>query len=271
MDISNMPDQQIKNNTGQSHEDNSYHSLSSYQPRTYRHWVKNKDLITFSVIVEETDCNISAVTRLESKARKSILKHRAIIKKYISSHPLFLTTLTPFTVEADAPLIIQAMAEAGKKASVGPMAAIAGAIAQFTGEELSQYTPELIIENGGDIYLHSSKNRTIGIFAGDSPLSGKIGLEIAGKNTPIGISTSSGTVGHSLSFGRADAVVVLAENAVLADAVATGAGNLVLTPSDIPRCIEYAGSIPGVKGIVIIKGEDLGAWGAVEFRTIGTE
>ena len=123
-----------------------------YQPRTYRNWVKNKDLITFNVIVEETDCYISATTNLESKARKSILKYRAILKKYISSHPLFLTTLEPFPVEPDAPLIVKAMAEAGEKASVGPMAAVAGAIAHFVGEELARYSPEIIIENGGDIY-----------------------------------------------------------------------------------------------------------------------
>jgi ApbE superfamily uncharacterized protein (UPF0280 family) len=84
-----------------------------YQPRTYRNWVKNKDLVTFQVIVEETDCSISAVTNLESKARKSILKYRAILKKYISTHPLFLTTLEPFSVEPGAPLIVKAMADAG--------------------------------------------------------------------------------------------------------------------------------------------------------------
>ena len=117
------------------------------------------------------------------------------------------------------------------------------------------------MKTGGDIYLRSTRDRTIGIYAGRSPLSGKIGLEIAAKETPLGISTSSGTVGHSLSFGKADAVVILAATAILSDAAATAIGNLIITPSDIPLGIERAKTIPGVKGIVIIKDEDMGIWG----------
>lgn len=235
-----------------------------YQPRTYRNWVKTKDLVTFNVAVEETDCHISATGNLHSKAYKSILKYRAILKKYITSHPLFLTTLEPFHVDDDAPLIVKAMAESGKKASVGPMAAVAGAIAHFTGEELSRFSPEIIIENGGDIYIRSRKDRLIGIYAGKSTLSGKLGLEIAAEETPIGISTSSGTVGHSLSFGKADAVVVLAETAVLSDAIATGIGNLILQTTDIPYGIEKALNISGIRGIVIIKDEEIGMWGDIK-------
>lgn len=242
-----------------------------YQPRTYRNWVKNKDLISFRVIVEETDCYISASFNLESKARKSILKYRSILKKYISTHPLFLTTLEPLPVEKDAPVIVKAMAEAGVIAQVGPMAAVAGTIAHFVGEELARFSPEIIIENGGDIYLRSAENRLIGIYAGKSPLSGKIGLEIRGKETPLGISTSSGTVGHSLSFGKADAVVVLADTAILSDAAATAIGNLILSEEDIPKGIEMAQRLPGVRGILIIKDDDMGAWGRVRLKQIQTE
>jgi ApbE superfamily uncharacterized protein (UPF0280 family) len=237
-----------------------------YQPRTYRNWVKNSDLISFNVMVEETDCYISALTNLENKARKSVFKYRAILKKYIASHPLFLTTLEPIPVEQDAPAIIKAMAEAAQKASVGPMAAVAGAIADFAGQELARFSKELIIENGGDIYLKSARERLIGIYAGKSPLSGKIGVEVNGRGQPMGISTSSGTVGHSLSFGKADAVVVLAETAILSDAVATGLANLVLTPADIPLCLARAQQIAGVKGIVIIKDENAGFWGDLKLR-----
>jgi len=237
-----------------------------YQPRTYRHWVKNKDLVTFNVIVGETDCYVSAVSNLESKARKLIQKYRSILEKYISTHPVFLTTLEPFFPEKDSPLIVQAMSETGQQASVGPMAAVAGAIAHFVGEELARFSPDIIIENGGDIYLRSRQDRLIGIYAGQSPLSGKIGLAVKGKETPLGISTSSGTVGHSLSFGKADAVVVLADTATLSDAVATGIGNLILTPADIPQGIAKAQYIRGVRGIVIIKDEEMGVWGNLQLR-----
>ncbi len=242
-----------------------------YQPRTYRNWVKNKDLLSFSVIVEETDCYISAASNLESKARKAILKYRSILKKYISTHPLFLTTLEPTAVEKEAPLIVKAMAEAGEKALVGPMAAVAGAIAQYVGEDLARFSPEIIIENGGDIYLRSASSRLIGIYAGKSPLSGKIGLEVQGKETPLGISTSSGTVGHSLSFGKADAVVVLADTAILSDAAATAIGNLIITEADIPGGIARAQSIPGVRGVLIVKDEEMGAWGCVRIKQIQAE
>jgi uncharacterized protein len=239
-----------------------------YQPRTYRNWVNNRDLLTFNVMVEETDCCISAGANLESKARKSILKYRAILKKYIAGHPLFLTTLKPFDVEKDAPRIVTAMAEAAKAASVGPMAAVAGAIAHYVGEELAAFSREVIIENGGDIYLRSLKDRLIAIYAGRSPLSGKIGLEIPAANTPWGISTSSGTVGHSLSFGKADAVVVIAETAIISDAVATAIGNLIIQAADIPLGIEQAKKMTGVKGIIIIKDEQLGVWGNLKLRRI---
>ncbi len=235
-----------------------------YQPRTYRNWVNNKDLVTFNVIVEESDCYISASSNLESKARKLILKYRSILKKYISIHPLFLTTLKPIPIETGAPQIIRSMAESAEIASVGPMAAVAGAIAHFVGQELAEFSDEVIIENGGDIYLRSLKDRLIGIYAGKSPLSGKIGLTIPGKETPLGVSTSSGTVGHSLSFGKADAVVVLAGTAVISDAVATAIGNLVIQSSDIPEGIEQARKMASVRGIVIIKDEEMGAWGDIK-------
>jgi hypothetical protein len=144
------------------------------------------------------------------------------------------------------------------------MASVAGAIAEFVGSQLLAFSPEIIIENGGDIYLRSLKKRLIGIYAGKSPLTGKIGLEIDGQDTPMGICTSSGTVGHSLSFGKADAVVVLSQSATLADAAATAIGNLIIQPSDIPGGIEFAQSIDGLKGIIIIKDDKVGLWGEVK-------
>jgi hypothetical protein len=124
----------------------------------------------------------------------------------------------------------------------------------------------LIIENGGDIFLSTVRERLIGIYAGKSPLSGKIGVEVAGRGRPVGISTSSGTVGHSLSFGKADALVVLADTAILSDAVATGLANLILTPADISLCLKKAQHVQGVTGVVIIKDEHAGFWGDLRLR-----
>ncbi len=240
------------------------------EPRTYRNWVEGKDLTSFTVTVKETDLYIRAASNLKRKAHRLVLKYRKLLESYIERCPAFLTSLEPIPVPKDAPHIVREMAEAAARAGVGPMAAVAGAMAEFVGKELLVFSPEVIVENGGDIYLKSLKKRTIGIYAGKSPLSGKIGLEIEGRDTPLGICTSSGTVGPSLSFGTADAVVTLSASATLADAAATAIGNIVKTPNDISRSIEFGAIIPGLKGLVIIKGENMGLWGEVKIcRTSG--
>ena len=104
----------------------------------------------------------------------------------------------------------------------------------------------------------------VGIYAGKSPLTGRIGLVIRGQDTPLGICTSSGTVGHSLSYGRADAVIAVARSTALADAAATAIGNLIINPEDIPAGIELAQGIDGLKGVVIIQGEKIGLWGKLK-------
>ena len=237
---------------------------SMYQPRTYRHWIKGDDLISFNVTVKETDLYIRASTNLKRKAHRLVLKYRDALERYIERHPAFLTSLEPLPVDANAPHIVRAMSEAASKAGVGPMASVAGAIAEFVGTELLAFSPEIIVENGGDIYLKSLDKRVIGIYAGESPLSGKVGLEIAGADTPLGICTSSGTVGHSLSYGKADAVIVLSPSATLADAAATAIGNIVKQPDDIPDGIELAKDIEGVSGVIIIVGDHTGLWGKVK-------
>ncbi|MBA7665498.1 hypothetical protein ES703_73569 [subsurface metagenome] len=235
-----------------------------YEPRTYRHWIKGGDLVPFNVVVKETDLYIRASTNLKRKALKLVVKYRDILERYIRRYPTFLTSRQPLPVDENAPHIVKAMSEAASRAGVGPMASVAGAIAEFVGTELLAFSPEIIVENGGDIYLKSLGKRLVGIYAGESPLTGKIGLEITGTDTPLGICTSSGTVGHSLSYGKADAVIVLSKSATLADAAATAIGNLIKQPADIPSGIELAKSIEGVLGVIIIKGDNTGLWGEVK-------
>ena len=235
-----------------------------YEPRTYRHWIKSKDLISFNVVVKETDLYIRASSNLKRKAHKLVLKYRDILERYIERHPSFVTSLEPLPVSDDAPYIVKSMSEAAARVGIGPMASVAGAIAEFVGNELLAFSPEIIIENGGDIYLKSRGKRIVGIYAGKSPLTGKIGLEIKGQDTPLGICTSSGTVGHSLSHGKADAIIVLSKSATLADATATAIGNLIVQPNDIPGGIEFAKGIDGLKGVIIIKDDKVGLWGKVK-------
>jgi len=235
-----------------------------FEPRTYRHWIKGNDLISFNVAEKETDLYIRASRNLKRKAYKLVLKYRGILERYIEQHPSFLTSLEPLPVTENAPHIVKSMSESAARVGIGPMASVAGAIAEFVGNELLAYSPQIIVENGGDIYLKSLAKRIVGVYASKSPLTGKIGLEIDGEDTPLGICTSSGTVGHSLSYGEADAVIVLSKSATLADAAATAIGNLITQPSDIPRGIKFAEGVEGLKGVMIIKDDKVGLWGEVK-------
>jgi ApbE superfamily uncharacterized protein (UPF0280 family) len=237
-----------------------------YQPRDYRRWVGGSGLVNFNVTVKETDLAISAVENLERKARRIILKYRKQLEDYIAANPRFQSSLEPLPQPAHAPRIVTTMLEASRKAGVGPMAAVAGAVAEEVGRELLAFSPEVIVENGGDIFLSVEQDRTIGLYAGDSPLTGRLGLEIKAADTPLGVCTSSGTVGHSLSFGKADAVVVVSKSTALADACATAIGNRVKQAADIDGALRFGRQIAGVDGIVIVIGKDLGAWGDVTFR-----
>lgn len=235
-----------------------------YQPRAYRHWIKDSDLVSFNVVVKQTDLYIRAHRNLKEKALKSVLKHRASLEKYIEHHPLFLTTLEPYPTEKDAPAIVKEMTRASQSAGVGPMAAVAGAIAEAVGKDLLPFSPEIIVENGGDIFLKILKKRLVGIYAGQSPFTGTMALEIKPQETPLGICTSSASIGHSLSLGSADAVIALSPSTPLADAIATAIGNMVKDAEDIPMAIEKTQKIEGLHGIVIIKGSKIGVWGKVK-------
>jgi len=183
-------------------------------------------------------------------------------------NPEFQTTLEPYPENPAAPSIIREMTAAAAVAGVGPFAAVAGAIAEQVGKDLLDYSSQIIIENGGDIFLKSSKKRTVGIYAGSSPLSNRLALEIEADETPLGICTSSGTVGHSLSFGKADAVVILSKSTAIADAVATAVGNLIQTIADIQKGLNFAKKIKAVKGIAIIKNDRMGIWGKINIRRL---
>jgi ApbE superfamily uncharacterized protein (UPF0280 family) len=235
-----------------------------YQPRTYREWVRGDDLVSFEVVLRETDLQIRATRNLRARALRAVTRERKNLEEYIKAHPVFLTTLEPLEAEAGAPRIIQEMCRSASVAGVGPMASVAGAVAEEVGNELLKYSPEVIIENGGDIYMKTDKERLVGVFAGDSPFTGRIALKIEPGDTPLGIATSSGTVGHSLSFGKADAAMILAESAYLADAAATALGNRVKKAGDIRQALDWAQKVPGLLGALVIIGKDMGAWGKIE-------
>ncbi|SHF13410.1 UPF0280 family protein [Desulforamulus putei] len=245
-----------------------------YTERTYRSLHRQGDLIHFQVAVRETDLDIGVrrerfSPELARWVEELVRKERALLEEYISKDPAFKTSLVPHPTEAGAPPLAVEMAEAARLAGVGPMAAVAGAFAQLVGKALARRSRDVIVENGGDIFIKTARPRKVGIFAGPSPFTHRIALEIQPGQTPLGICTSSGTVGHSLSFGKSDAVVILAPSAPLADAVATAAGNLVQREEDVQKAVDFAAAVPGVMGAVAIKGEKLAAWGQIKLVPMG--
>lgn len=235
-----------------------------YEERVYRNLFKGIKLEFFDVYVDETDLRIGAQKNLYKEALEAVKRYREVLKEYIRIQPEFLTSLKPVECLADAPLIARKMCEAAYKAGVGPMAAVAGAFSELIGLELLKYSDEIIVENGGDIFIKSNINRRVGIYAGKSPLSEKLAINIEPNRMPIGICTSSGTVGHSLSFGKADAAVILSKDTFVSDAGATAVGNMVKDSGHIEKALEFAASIPGVEGAVIIVGDKMGVWGEVK-------
>lgn len=224
----------------------------------------NSDLVFFTVQVKETLLSIHAQQDLKGKALKAVLKYRADIEEYMSKYPEFLISFQPLPIQENIPAIVKEMLLAAGEASVGPMAAVAGAIAEYVGKELLPFSSEIIVGNGGDIFIVSQKRRTIKIYAGNSPLTGKIALQIEPEETPLGLCTSSGTFGHSFSFGKADAVIAIAPSASLADAAATAIGNLVESAAHIPKAIEFAQGIKGLRGVAVIKDNEMQTWGKVK-------
>ncbi|MCG8402914.1 MAG: UPF0280 family protein [Firmicutes bacterium] len=244
-----------------------------YVERTYRLLHRQEDLVFFRLTVKETDLDIGVPRGRMSKtlveeARQAVLAVRSQLERYILTDREFLSSLEPRHIAPGAPEIARVMAAAGKAAGTGPMAAVAGAVAQHVGEYLARRTREVIVENGGDVYICSKKARRIGIFAGSSPFSNQIALEVEPHRTPLGICTSSGTVGHSLSLGRADAVVIMSPAAALADAVATAAGNLVKGEDDLQKVVNFALGINSVTGALVIMKDKLAAAGNIKLTPV---
>lgn len=240
-----------------------------YIERTYRSLHQQGDLVHFQISILETDLDIGVKRErfspeMISWVEELIKTQRFLLEQYIEKDPIFKTTLSPYQIQPEAPALAVEMAKAAQRAGVGPMAAVAGAFAQLVGQALARRSRDVIVENGGDIFLRTARPRKVGIFAGTSPFTNKIALEVQPKQTPLGICTSSGTVGHSLSFGKADAVIILSPDTPLADAVATATGNLVQTTEDLQKAVDFAAGIPGVIGAVAIKEDKLAAWGQIK-------
>jgi len=230
----------------------------------YRKRAHPKGLISRRILIKETDLLVSAGTDLSEQAKDRVLHHRRQLEDYIKRRPEFLSTLLPFSEDPFAPPIVKEMIRASCRFAVGPMAAVAGAIAHSVGTDLLSYSEEVLVENGGDIFVKTKRPATVSIFAGGSPLTNQLGLVLEPHRMPMGVCTSSGTVGHSLSLGKADAVCIVASSASIADAAATALGNRVTSKSRLSNAIDSIRESEDIRGAVVIMGETVASWGEIE-------
>ena len=235
-----------------------------FNNRTYRRHHKKKDLISFDITVKETNLNIQTHADLTDTAIKAVLRCRNYIETYIKLYPEFATSLLPLKESDTAPKIIKEMIKAGQLTGTGPMASVAGVVEEYTGKALLPFSREVVVENGGDVFIKSDSKTTFTVYAENTPFSMTCGILVEKHNTPYGICTSSGTLGHSKSFGKADAVTVLSKSCSIADAAATAIANKVQSKNDIQRAIDTGKAMSSVHGIVIIMGESIGLWGSLK-------
>ena len=240
-----------------------------YRERSYRSRFSNDERRWFCVKFLESDLWIgvdsgSYRASMEADTYAMLVDLRRQMDAYLLMDPQYKTALTPYDAGLEAPNILKEMSRVSHKTGIGPMSAVAGAVAKKVAEFLG--TKEVIVENGGDIYAQAASDMDISVFAGQSPLSEKIGLHIPAAEFPLGICTSSGTVGPSLSLGRADAVMIVCKDVLLADSYATAMANRIKTVNDLQSVIDRISDIPEILGAIAVKDDRMAITGRFELR-----
>lgn len=236
--------------------------------RTYRA-SRHSDLVSFQLVIEETDLWIAAREDLGLPMADHVRFLRGQIKSYAAVHPEFLTSLEPLDAGARTPEIIRRMCRAGQKTGVGPMAAVAGTMAQMLAEKFREASPDLLVENGGDTYLFSTRDRHIGILnMPDQAV--RLCVPVSAREFPCSFCASSAKIGHSLSFGKADLVVVRAKDASLADAAATALANALTGADTMDAVLARAQNWEalGLEGVFTQCEGKIGVWGKMQLAVI---
>ncbi|MBE0667800.1 MAG: UPF0280 family protein [Bacteroidales bacterium] len=248
---------------------------NTYEPRLYRDAMGNERWRSFRVGFRETDLWVAVDAAgygsdTERYTLDRILFYRSVLEEHIAEHPEFRDSLVPLMAPAGVHPLVRDMYEAAQRAGTGPMSAVAGAIAQRICNDLLSYLAcsEVVVENGGDIFMKLTNPATISVFAGSSPLSDRIALVIKPEETPLAVCCSSGTVGHSLSFGMADACMIACHNGAQADAYATAFCNEVKGKENVHMVTEKALQKQEIMSAVINAGDIVGLGGSIEVKML---
>jgi uncharacterized protein len=250
--------------------------MAGYEPRIYRNGMGKDRWKSFRVVHLETDLWIAVnpdayMPAMESRALARVKYYRSRLDDHIAANPAFLTSLSPLPPPIPPPLPLEKeMYKATERSGTGPMSAVAGAMAEFVCNDLCEEfnISEIVIENGGDIFMKVASPAVISVYAGTSPLSEKIGIEITPDLSPLSVCCSSGTVGHSLSFGTADACMIACKSGAQADAYATAFCNEIKTIDDVNRVAELALEKEDVLSVIIIKNDKVAVGGKIEIKIL---
>jgi ApbE superfamily uncharacterized protein (UPF0280 family) len=232
-----------------------------YIPRLYRTSCQNSTSTGFLVRVAQSDLFIKADIDLTCIASRFLSQLHDDIRTYIDHDISFVNSLTPITVADSAPTVVRKMAYASSVFDVGPMASVAGAISEEVARYLHGYSKQVLVENGGDLYVINHKATKISICTDYHHPSGELLFELQPSPGGIGICTSSGTIGHSLSFGHARAVTVISGSGYSADAAATTICNMMQSDDDVEKAIQYARRYEEIIGLIIMMHKKIGIFG----------
>ena len=209
--------------------------------------------------IKETVVTIISDEKFIEVAKEAILFNRRELENFISQDPFFRVTLEPYKKIKNAPEIVKRMIDASSKVKIGPMSAVAGTISQLAVEAMIDTgATYAIVDNGGDIALINDRPVVVGIYAGKIK---DFALNIEPRDSILGICTSSGKIGPSISFGNADSVTVLSKDTSLADSAATAIGNNVVDENSINCAIDNYLGIEGLEGCLIICENKIATWG----------
>lgn len=232
-----------------------------YEERFYRKKFA-RDWFLYQAEVGETDILVKSIKPLNSQViLQTVKKYRSRVEDYIEKFPEFKNTLSCFSLQEPAPQIIREMVDKTVLLDIGPMASVAGAIAEFVGKELSNFSPQFIIENGGDIFIKKENDISLGIYAGEGNFINNFSISLNKPAIYLGVCTSSSFLGHSVSLGRADLVTAVSDSVIFADALATKIANMINNEEDIEKAIDFSKKFSLTKGILIVKNQKLGLWG----------
>lgn len=217
----------------------------------------------FKFSYKETNVTILAENEEFYKvAVKAILEARSEIERHIRLKPEFLISYEPLECpNCSGGEITKEMCKAARLAKVGPMASVAGAIAQYAVNKMVEAGAKIaVVDNGGDIAIHSDRDLIVGVYPS------KIAFLIPPSDN-IAICTSSGKIGPSVSFGWADAATIIAKDACIADAFATALGNLVedFGKEDIEKTLSkfHSENWEFIEGAMVVKDDFIAFAGKV--------